>query len=222
MFPGVQGELSEAEKDEVVRALTAADASLAHAGYTGGHAGSGIQAGSVIQTPPVHYLLGAAQQGCCYHCIRCHNSCFAFRFLLCRSWALQPLPLRLCLCDWRWAFSGQAGKRTSRRGWVGYGWGMMQGQLHLLQCSCVPVPYTCTHTRCGDAACACSLARSMAGPAQSADSSVTVSTHAECGGAVQTARCPACGSTIGGTQHSLAEGNAPATDFFQRAQGLHR
>ena len=35
----------------------------------------------------------------------------------------------------------------------------------------------------------------------------------ECGGAMQESRCPECNATIGGTNHSLAQGNAHAGDF---------
>jgi len=35
----------------------------------------------------------------------------------------------------------------------------------------------------------------------------------ECGGAMQESRCPECNATIGGTNHSLAQGNAHAGEF---------
>jgi hypothetical protein len=44
----------------------------------------------------------------------------------------------------------------------------------------------------------------------------------ECGGAMQAMRCPECRRTIGGANHNLQEGNAPAIDFFQLAQQQQR
>lgn len=41
----------------------------------------------------------------------------------------------------------------------------------------------------------------------------------ECGGAMQTSRCPECGARIGGSQHNLVADNAPAVDFMRRATG---
>ncbi len=35
----------------------------------------------------------------------------------------------------------------------------------------------------------------------------------ECGGAMQTSKCPECKSTIGGMNYALAQGNAHAGEF---------
>lgn len=42
-----------------------------------------------------------------------------------------------------------------------------------------------------------------------------VYTIGECGGAMQTSRCPDCGATIGGSNHRLNNNNRPATEFLR-------
>ncbi|KIO15631.1 hypothetical protein M407DRAFT_208378 [Tulasnella calospora MUT 4182] len=42
----------------------------------------------------------------------------------------------------------------------------------------------------------------------------------ECGGAMQRSRCPECGETIGGGNHTLDASNSHATDFEALAGGL--
>ncbi|KAJ7593989.1 hypothetical protein C8J56DRAFT_778835, partial [Mycena floridula] len=46
----------------------------------------------------------------------------------------------------------------------------------------------------------------------------------ECGGAMETARCPECGANIGGTNHRLDATNTRATDLEEitRAQGAQQ
>jgi len=46
-------------------------------------------------------------------------------------------------------------------------------------------------------------------------------TIGECGGAMEQAICPECGSAIGGVDHRREEGNNVATEFLTQVQARH-